>query len=120
MVLKEGERVFTVVEMRKSGQENKSGSHKKTKAEGGRYVMKVGQTVMDKAKVAFSVACNKKDIKGQCTLDVTMKEITRGSNNDKLYKYKCKRTKKETPVIRIIDGKTIPYEYDVDAEVIKE
>jgi len=122
MPLQEGDRTFTVMEIRKSGQQNKSGTNKKTKGSGGRFVTRAAtnQSIISKAKLAFSAACNKKSIKGQCSLDVTLRETTAGSDKG-LYKYRCKRIKKETPVVRVLpNGKSIPYEYDVFAEPIHE
>ena len=121
MPLEEGDRTFTVEEIRKSGQQNKSGTHKKTKGSGGRFVVKAktNQTIMSKAKIAFNAACNKKEIYGQCTLDVFMRETTAGSDKG-LYGYKCKRTLKSEPVvIKLKDGTTYTSKYDTTATPIK-
>lgn len=121
MPLEEGDRTFTVEEIRKSGQQNKSGTHKKTKGSGGRFVAKAktNQSIISKAKKAFNRACNKKDIKGQCTLDVTMRETTAGSDKG-VYKYKCKRVLKDKPVEIMRDGVKQVSLYDTFAEPIKE
>ena len=68
------------------------GSCKKSRA--GRYL---SNTAQGAALKAFTALCRKKRIRGQCTLVVTMKETTQGSNK-KHYAYKLKRKKRTTPV----------------------
>lgn len=99
--MNESDRSFTVVEMRKSSQKNKSGSLKKTSGVGGRYVSKDPKSA---ALKAFNAACAKKAIRNQCSLDVTIQETSSGSLG-KIYKYKCKREKLNPPK-KIMRGDT--------------
>ena len=60
------------------------------------------------AMKALTSLCRVKRIKGQCALYIEMRETTQGSKH-KLYAYKCRRVKKETPLI--IGERT--YKYDM-------
>ena len=102
------ERSFTVVEVRKTGQKNKSGSLKKTKSTSGRFISK---TPDGAARKAFSQHCRMKDIRGQCTLTVTLQETTRGSAG-KIYKYALKRIKLAQPKMLNRGGTLVKIEYD--------
>jgi hypothetical protein len=51
------------------------------------------------ASSALTELCHAKRIRGQCTIYIEMRETTQGSNH-KLYGYKCKRVKYDTPVER--------------------
>ena len=51
------------------------------------------------ASSALTELCHAKRIHGQCTLYIEMRETTQGSKH-KLYGYKCKRIKYDTPVER--------------------
>ena len=51
------------------------------------------------ASSALTELCHAKKIRGQCTIYIEMRETTQGSKH-KLYAYKCKRTKYDTPVER--------------------
>ena len=51
------------------------------------------------ASAALTELCNAKRIRGQCTIYIEMRETTQGSKH-KLYGYKCKRVKYDTPVER--------------------
>jgi len=86
-------RTFTVVKIRKPGQ--KSSVTSITSEGGGRYVSASPQAA---AKKAFSRACSAKRIKGQCTLEVTIRETTAGSGG-KQFSYKFKRVKLPEPVV---------------------
>ncbi len=106
--MEDGKRSFTVVEIRKPGQKNKSGSTKKTTGEGGRYLSKSPRAAASKA---FNASCRSKSIKGQCTLEVTLKETTR-NGDEKIYKYVCKRIKLAEPRIVQFGKNTVKIEYD--------
>ena len=49
------------------------------------------------ASAALTQLCHAKRIRGQCTIYIEMRETTQGSKH-KLYGYKCKRVKYDTPV----------------------
>ena len=51
------------------------------------------------ASSALTELCHAKRIRGQCTIYIEMRETTQGSKH-KLYAYKCKRVKYDTPVER--------------------
>jgi len=51
------------------------------------------------ASAALTELCHAKRIRGQCTIYIEMRETTQGSKH-KLYGYKCKRVKYDTPVER--------------------
>ena len=51
------------------------------------------------ASSALTELCHAKRIRGQCTIYIEMRETTQGSKH-KLYGYKCKRVKYDTPVER--------------------
>ena len=102
-----GKRSFTVVEIRKAGQKNKSGSLKKTQGDGGYFK---SSNPAGAARKAFNASCRDKKIKGQCTFVVTVKEITQGSAG-KVFKYECKRIKLDKPIELL--GRTIEYDTKV-------
>lgn len=106
--MKEGDRSFSVIEVRKPGQKNKSGSLKKTKGDGGRFI---STSASGAARKAFSSACREKSIRGQCTLNMTLQETTQGSAK-KLYKYKVKRIKLDQPKMVNRGGEVIKIEYE--------
>ena len=66
-----------------------------TKFKPGRYL---STNPVGSAKKAFNGLCNVKNIKGKCTLVVTMRETTSGSNK-KEFTYKCERKKLKEPVV---------------------
>ena len=98
-------RSFTVVEIRKPAQLNKSGTFKKTKSSKDSRLL--SKTPAGAASKAFTAACNSKDIRGQCTLVVTIQETTRNSAG-KTFMYECKRLKLDNPIE--LQGRTIEYE----------
>lgn len=81
----------------------------------GRYVSK---TPMRAAKKALSKICAKHNIKGACTLVITLKEITRGSDH-KQYVYKVKRVVKPITIERK-DKSTTTFRYALTAERVKK
>ena len=58
------------------------------------------------AKKAFSELCNRKKIKGACSLYVTVRETTQGSNH-KQYTYKTVRNKLSKPLN--LKGRVVEY-----------
>lgn len=89
-----------------------------TKFRGGRYTGNPSSA----AKKAFTKLCNYKDIRGQCSLYITIQETTRGSgkmvNDDKNKKgrvmkkekiYHIQRVKLDKPII-MFEGKDNEYE----------
>jgi hypothetical protein len=93
-------RTFTVIEVSTvhgvvKGRENLGGLYK-------------SPTPISAAKKAASKICSMSKIKGQCTLFVTVQEITQGSAH-KTYRYKVKRVKHKTTIIK--DGIPITYHY---------
>lgn len=61
----------------------------------GRYTSRDSYGAVSKALTAL---CHLKDIRGQCTLYIEMRETTQGSKH-KVYAYRCKRVKTEKPHI---------------------
>lgn len=108
-------RSFTVVGVGKHGScKTKFGK----KDHGGRYTSKRGPDVA--AKKAFSELCRTKRIKGVCTLIVTIRETTKNSAK-KLFKYKLKRRKLDTPMImREGTDKEYVINYKVSSESLKD
>ena len=69
-----------------------------TKFKPGHYVKSSAQGA---ANNAFNKLCNLKNIRGKCSLYVTIKDTTRGhSKHGKEYTYKAERVKLSEPVIR--------------------
>ncbi len=100
-------RTFTVVAVRSS-------SKVKGKAnEGGRFV---SRTPAGAARKAGSRICRESKIKGQCSLAITLRETTRGSNH-KEYTYSVKRVKDPVTVER--DGQEITFNYKTQVKSMK-
>ena len=57
-----------------------------------------GHSAQRAAMKALTGLCQVKKIKGQCALYIELRETTQGSKH-KLYAYKCKRVKKDTPLV---------------------
>jgi hypothetical protein len=93
-------RSFTVVDVA-----THSGRTKGKANLGGRFV---SRTPASAAKKAATQICRESKIKGQCALDVTIQETTRGSLN-KTYTYSVKRVKDPVTVER--NGVEITYKY---------
>lgn len=70
----------------------------------GRYISK---TPSGAASKALTQLCNVKDVRGQCTLFVKMRETTQGSKG-KEFLYNVKREKLSEPV-EIVSGVTVEY-----------
>lgn len=85
-----GFRSFTVVDASKHGGCS-------TKFMGGRYV---SRNPFGAAKKAFSELCRVKNIRGVCSLVITLKETTEESNK-KVFTYKLNRKKLKNPIIRL-------------------
>lgn len=97
-------RRFTVVEVSTihgsvKGRENLGGIFK-------------NNTPVEAAKKAASRICASTKIHGQCTLIITVREITRGSAN-KEYTYKVKRFRSDTTVLK--GDQFIKFKYSVHA-----
>lgn len=93
MVIKgneKGFRSFTVVEASKHGGCS-------TKFVGGRYI---NRNPYGAAKKAFTELCRVKDIRGVCSLVITIRETTEGSKK-KEFTYKLNRKKLKDPIIRL-------------------
>lgn len=80
----------------------------------------LSSTAKGAALKAFTALCRRKRIKGQCTLTVTMKEITQGSKK-KQYAYTLKRRKRKNPVRIRPRGASnnIVFKYETVAKSIK-
>lgn len=72
---------------------------------GGRYI---SESPMGAAKKAFSQACRFEGAKGRCSMVVSIRETTAGSDK-KVYKYKASRIVEHSQVER--DGMIIHYKY---------
>ena len=58
----------------------------------------VGHSAQRAAMKALTSLCEVKRIKGQCALYIEVRETTQGSKH-KVYAYKCRRVKKDKPII---------------------
>ena len=107
---KRGLRSFSIIHIGKHGD-------CKTKFRKGRYI---NRNPSDAAKKAFNAHCRVKRIRGVCTLYVTVKETTQGSNN-KVYTYKLRREKLKKPMV-MFEGTDNEYliEYRVTGKAVKE
>lgn len=90
---KEGYRSFTLVGA------SKTAAQCKTKGRGGRFI---NRTPAEAARKAFSELCRTKNIRGVCTLFLTMRDTTQGGKNKgKMYTYKVQRMKLKKPMIML-------------------
>lgn len=115
MVMKEGDRSFTIVGFYKPAQfTEKKHQMQKTKAEGGRYIGRGSTAPMDCAKKAMTNVCASKRIHGQCTLVGVMRETTAGSEK-KEYIYRMKRVLKSGGPVKITypNGNVSVNRYDI-------
>jgi hypothetical protein len=101
-------RTFTVVKVsdvhgHEKGQDNLGGVFR-------------GKTPVSAAKKAMTQICRKTEVRGQCTLLITVRETTRGSAN-KEFCYKVKRIKNESQVSK--GGVDITFKYILVAEAQK-
>lgn len=106
-------RSFKVLSVKSGGQPTAT-SFKTTTAFEGRYM---SDTPRGAASKAFTNHCNAKNIHGQCTLVVTIQEITRGSSG-KVYQYRAKRTKVDKSVMK--DGKELVFRYENTLTSLKD
>lgn len=118
-------RQFVVTKAQKTGQSSANTKFKN----GGTYA---GKTPVSAARKAFNDLCKMKKIKGQCALNVTIKEIVatpsgspsvRGglyttSPSNKDYKYRLKRKKDPKVVMR--DGVAVKYRYSTKAKSLSK
>ena len=109
--MEDGKRSFTLVEIRKSAQ-TKRGTAKRTSGHGGRYV---SSTPSGAARKACSAACRSKAIRGQCTMTVTIKETTRGTDG-KTFKYQLKRVKRDKPLVVSRGG--VDFKIDYETKIV--
>lgn len=107
MIKMNDKRTFKVIHVAKPGQDYKSTKFDK---ESRAY----GTTPLQAAKKLFGEICASKKIKSRCTLSVTIKEVTRGSDG-KIYSYRLKRVKKDKPdIVTFPGGKEVKFEYDIE------
>lgn len=100
-------RTFTIHDARK-----KSGCETKFSVKGYTGIFK-SSNPGGAASKAFSKLCRAKKIKGQCTLMITMRETTQGSNtradgSPKLFHYKLVREKLAKPIE--LQGRVVKYQ----------
>ena len=69
------------------------------------------------ARKAGTKICRMTDVRGQCTLNITLQEDTRGSSG-KEYNYKIKRTKLTPARVVEIDGVEVTFEYEISAKAM--
>ena len=114
-------RQFVVTRAQKTGQSGQNTKFRNNKS----YA---GKTPVSAAKKAFKELCKTKKIRGQCALNVTLKEIQatatgspsmRSGNyvmrpTDKTYKYRLKRKKDPRVVLR--NGVPITYKFVTKAK----
>jgi hypothetical protein len=99
---------YTVIEVKTSS------GHKKGKANlGGRFV---ASSPSGAAKKACTQICRASNIRGQCSLVITLRKTTRGGNH-KEYVYRVKRVKDPVTVMR--GGEEITYNYKIVAKRIE-
>lgn len=101
-------RTFKIVHVAAPGQKYKSKSFSKE----GIYK---GTSPQQAAKKAFSKICQQKKVKGVCTLTVTIRESTQGSNKD-VYSYRLSRKKKTNPEVVMFPSGPVVYKYDITVE----
>ena len=118
------DRQFVVTRAQKPGQKSRNTSYNATHSV-------AGSTPAAAAKKAFTKLCRRKQIRGQCTLNVTLTEIKRtpsGSpskkqgefvipDDAKIYKYRLKRRVSKTKVDH--DGKMVTYKYKSTIKSLK-
>lgn len=94
---KEGTRYFEVVYARSKGNGKYEVSTHNTLKEN-RFKATEKQTPVDAAKKALTRLCENAPKNGSCTMNIVLRELTRGSDH-KLYFYKGDRSKYETPKV---------------------
>ena len=108
---KKGYRSFTVVGT------SKTALQCKTKGKGGRLINKKPS---DAAKKAFSELCRTKNIRGVCTLYLTIRDTTSGGKHrGKLYSYKIQRLKLPKPKI-LQEGTDNEYVIEYEPKIVKK
>jgi len=110
----EDKRSFKVISVKSAGQPNKVRSLKSTTCYEGRYI---SDTPRGAASKAFSSHCSAKNIRGQCSMVVSIQETTQGSNH-KIYQYRAKRTLVNKTVMR--DGKKFVFKYENHLKSLKD
>jgi hypothetical protein len=96
-----GKRSFTVVDAHHvDGCSTKFGN-------GSRFI---SRTPAGAARKALTGLCNRKNIKGQCSIYITLREMSQDSKH-KEYQYKCRREKLKEP--RMIGNHAVEYESKV-------
>ena len=106
---KEGYRSFTIVGA------SKTAAQCKTKGKGGRYINK---SPSQAAKKAFTELCRTKNIRGVCTLFLTLRDTTSGGRNKgKMYTYKLQRLKLKKPMI-MLEGTDREYVIEYKSKVL--
>lgn len=98
-------RTFKISHVAAPGQDYKSKSFSKE----GIYK---GTSPQQAAKKAFSKLCQQKKIKGVCTLTITIRESTQGSDKS-VFSYRLSRKKKENPETVMFPSGPVVYKYDV-------
>ena len=85
-----------------------------TKYNAGRFI---SRTPAGAAKKAFNQFCRQKNIKGVCTLFVTVKETTQESKH-KEFTYKCSRQKLAKAVIRTVKKDGVEKKFKIEYNVV--
>lgn len=99
-------RTFKIVHLAKPGQSYKGTSFDKDARAHGEPLAA--------AKKLFGDTCASKKIRSRCTLAITIKEVTRGSDGE-LYSYRLKRVKKDKPdIVEFPGGKKVKFMYDIE------
>jgi hypothetical protein len=102
-------RSFTVVAVSVKGKDKGKNSL------GGRFL---SSTPSSAARKASTQLCRSLNMKGQCSVMVTLKETTRGSSG-KEFKYNVKRVKLSSPEVVMRDGKEVVYKYTTKVKSMK-
>lgn len=109
-------RKFQVINASKSAQKNNSGKKVKTSYKEDKIYSGTPERA---ARKAFSKLCGDKQIKGRCTLNITVQEIGPGKNPlmyqsgaPKQFTYSLRRQKLLTPKVVDRDGTKVSYKYE--------
>lgn len=109
-------RRFQVINASKSAQKNDSGKKIKTSYDEEKIYSGTPERA---ARKAFSKLCHGKQIKGRCTLNITVQEVGPGkrpliyqNGAPKQFTYSLRRQKLSTPKVVDRDGTKVSYKYE--------
>jgi len=113
------DRRFQVVSVAKAAQKNATGKKQLTKYDKDAVYHGTPERA---ARKAFTHLCKGKQIKGRCTLNVSVQEIGRGKTplvyqdgKQKIFSYSLRRQKLENPKVINKDGTNVTFKYQTVA-----